>query len=173
MTTNNTGGTLLSYIDHFDRGPTWISLLFNHIDGDQRTFLLRKHHHNGCTPLHMARNVASARHLVEYGFDPSTSGFRSTWMCPSILFIRNNEGKTPLEQSAKCNKKKAKYLGSFESLSLVDPATMKLSAGEAGLNRFQRFLARRVYYTVLCKIPTGHDVALRVMACLCPADVMK
>ena len=63
------------------------------------------------------------------------------------------------------------YLASFESLPLVDPATMKLSAG---LDPFQRFLARRVYYIALCKIPTGPDVALRVMTFLRPAaGVMK
>jgi ankyrin repeat protein len=126
------------------------------------------------TLLHMAQNVALAKYLVEYGFDPSISGFQSTWMCPSILFLRDNEGNTPLEDCEKLKKKeKAKYLDSFESLSLVDPATMQLSTGEAGLDQFQRFLARRVYYIVLCKIPIGHDVALRVMAFLSPVDVMK
>ena len=150
-----------------------MSLLIDHIDGDPSMFQSEKDS-KGHTPLHMARNVASARCLVEYGFDPSISGFKSTWMCPSILFLRDNEVKTPLEHCEKWgNKEKANYLDSFESLSLVDPATMQLSAGEAGLNQFERFLARRVYYTVLCKIPIGHDVALRVMAFLCPVDVMK
>ena len=172
-TTNNHGRTVLHFILFFDGGPTWMSLLFDHIDGGP-SMLYSKKNSKGYTPLHIARNVASTRCLVEYGFDPSISGFQSTWMCPSILFLRDNRGKTPLEHCEKWkNKGKAKYLGSFESLSLVDPATMKLSAGEAGLNRFQRFLARRVYYTVLCKIPTGHGVALRVVAFLHPADVMK
>ena len=62
------------------------------------------------------------------------------------------------------------YLGSFESLPLVDLATMKLSQG---LNEFQRFLARRIYYTILCKLPSGPDFGRRIMAFLAPADVMK
>ena len=170
MTTNNTGGTLLHWILIHNFGQHWLNLWFNHIDGGLRTVLSMKDSH-GCTPLHMARNVASARRLAEYGFDPSTSVVQSTWMCPSILFIRDDFGKTPLEESEEWrNEEKAKYLASFESLPLVDPATMKLSAG---LDLFQRFLARRVYYTALCKIPTGHNVSLCIMAFLCPSDVMK
>jgi hypothetical protein len=53
----------------------------------------------------MAQNVASAKSLVEYGFDPSISRFQLTWMCPSILFLRDNEGNTPLEHCEKLKKK--------------------------------------------------------------------
>ena len=175
MTRDNDGKTVFYWVLLRDRGPAWMRLLFKHADGDDpRTLLSEKHSTNARTALHLARTVASARWLVEYGFDPLTSVVQSTWMCPSIFFLRDNEGNTPLEHCEKLKKKeKAKYLDSFESLSLVDPATMQLSTGEAGLDQFQRFLARRVYYIVLCKIPIGHDVALRVMAFLSPADVMK
>ena len=64
----------------------------------------------------------------------------------------------------------AKNLKSFECLPMVDPTTMKLSAG---LNEFQRSLARRIYSTTLCRLHPGRDVVLRVMAFLFPADVMK
>ena len=171
MTRDSNGGTLLHWILIHDRGPTWMRLLFHHINGDPRMVLSMKDF-DGSTPLHLAMRVDSARCLVENGFDPSSASvFQSTWMCPSVLFIPSNEGQTPLEESEEWrNKELAKYLASFESLSLVDPATMKLSAG---LDLFQRFLARRVYYTALCKIPTGHNVSLCIMAFLCPADVMK
>jgi ankyrin repeat protein len=163
---NNCGDTPLHKAARFNRVEMTRFLLDRGADLEARN-------KDGRTPLHMAQNVASAKSLVEYGFDPSISGFQPTWMCPSILFLRDNRGKTPLEHCEKWEKEKAKYFDSFESLPLVDPATMQLSAGEAGLDQFQRFLARRVYYIVLCKIPIGHDVALRVMAFLSPVDVMK
>ena len=126
----------------------------------------------GNTPLHLVGSIATAKCLIEYGFDPSTSGVQSTWMCPTLFSTRNNEGKMP----HKCAKKPllrealAKYLDSFESLPLVDLTTMKLSTD---MNDFQRFLARRIYYTTLCKISPGQHVAVLIMAFLSPADVMK
>ena len=149
MTRDNDGKTVFYWVLLRDRGPAWMRLLFKHADGDDpRTLLSEKHSTNARTALHLARTVASARWLVEYGFDPLTSVIQSTWMCPSILFIPNDEGKTPGDKSKKRGDqaKKAKYLDSFESLPLVNPATMKFSAG---LDPFQRFLARRVYYIAL------------------------
>jgi hypothetical protein len=81
-------------------------------------------------------------------------------MYPTRLSIRNEQGKTPCET----------YLASFEDLPLINLATMKLSPG---LNEFQRFLARRIHYTVLRKLPSGPAVAFRIMAFLCPSDAMK
>jgi hypothetical protein len=102
-------------------------------------------------------------------------------MCPTLLNIQNKQGKTPYEVAKQTSNKEvfltdeylgtSKYLDSFESLPLmVDLATMKLSPG---LNDFQRFLARRIYYTILCKLPSGPDFGRRIMAFLAPADLMK
>ena len=101
-------------------------------------------------------------------------------MCPTLLSIRNKKGRTPYDAVKQHYKKEVivthkyletcKYLYSFESLPLVDLATMKLSPG---LNEFQRFLARRIYYTILRKLPSGPDFGRRIMAFLAPADVMK
>ena len=119
----------------------------------------------GNTPRVGARSVDLAKGLVEYGFDSATSGVQSTWMSPT-LFVRNKDSKTTTINQR--NPVLAKYLDSFEFLPLVDQATMSMSPD---LNEFQRFLARRVYYTVLPKL--GRDIALLVMAFLSPADVMK
>ena len=126
----------------------------------------------GNTPLHLVGSIATAKCLIEYGFDPSTSGVQSTWMCPTLFSTRNNEGKMPHKCAKKplLRKALAKYLDSFESLPLVDLTTMKLSTD---MNDFQRFLARRIYYTTLCKISPGQHVAVLIMAFLSPADVMK
>ena len=126
----------------------------------------------GNTPLHLVGSIATAKCLIEYGFDPSTSGVQSTWMCPTLFSTRNNEGKMPHKCAKKplLRKALAKYLDSFESLPLVDLTTMKLSTD---MNDFQRFLARRIYYTTLRKLPPGQHVAVRIMAFLSPADVMK
>ena len=126
----------------------------------------------GNTPLHLVGSIATAKCLIEYGFDPSTSGVQSTWMCPTLFSTRNNEGKMPHKCAKKplLRKALAKYLDSFESLPLVDLTTMKLSTD---MNDFQRFLARRIYYTTLRKISPGRDVAVLIMAFLSPADVMK
>ena len=134
---------------------------------------------NGDTPLHQLRDVAFAKCLIEYSFDPPTSGVQSTWICPTLFSTRNTTGETPVEKAAMMTKNVTgyyrkhyaaveKYLDSYESLPLVDLSTMKYSPG---LNKFQRFLTRRIYYTTLPKL--GPDVALRVMAYLSPADVMK
>ena len=101
-------------------------------------------------------------------------------MCPTLLSIRNKQGKTPYEAVKQHYKKEVivthkyletfTYLDSFESLPLVDLATMKLSPG---LTEFQRFLTRRIYYTILRKLLSGSDFGRRIMAFLAPADVMK
>ena len=97
-------------------------------------------------------------------------------MCPTLLSIRNKAGDTPRKRAAKraaelrMTDAVYNYLDSFESLPLIDLTTMKLSRG---LNEFQRFLARRIYFTTLCKLSPVGDVALRVMAFLAPVDVMK
>ena len=127
----------------------------------------------GNTPLHLVGSIATAKCLIEYGFDPSTSGVQSTWMCPTLFSTRNNEGNTPHGECATkpvLREAVAKYLDSFESLPLVDLTTMKLSTD---MNDFQRFLARRIYYTTLRKISPGRDIAVLIMAFLSPADVMK
>ena len=160
------GDTVLHMIVLCNNGPTWINCLFDSVDIDPRTLFSMKNN-DGDTPLHYVTGVASAECLIEYGFDPSTSGLQSTWMCPTCLSIRNERGKTPCEMSAHGAKT---YLASFKDLPLINLATMKLSPG---LNEFQRFLARRIYYTVLRKLPPGPDVAFRIMAFFCPADAMK
>ena len=166
------GDTVLHLIVLLDHGPTWINYLFDTIDVDPRTLFSVKDD-DGDTPLHCLKSLASANCLVEYGFDSSTSGLQSTWMCPTLLSIRNKQGQTPYEEATTQKERRnvvEKYLDSFESLPLADLATMKLSPG---LNDFQRFLARRIYYTILCKLPSGPDLGRRIMAFLAPADVMK
>ena len=155
-------------------GPTWINCLLDTVDIDQKT-LFSIQNDVGNAALHLTKSAAWAACLVEYGFDSSTSVLQSTWMCPTLLSvllsIRNKANMTPFEVPMNKHGILAKvYLGSFESLPLVDLATMKLSPG---LNEFQRFLARRIYYTILCKLPSGPDFGRRIMAFLAPADVMK
>jgi ankyrin repeat protein len=164
------GRTVLHTIVLQDHPPAWVNLVFATTE-DARTLLSMKDH-NGDTPLHHAKSLVSAKALVEYGFDVATSGMESTWMCPSLLSVRNDRNRTPLERAAIYGRKEVeKYLNSFTSLPLVHLTTMKLSPG---MNEFQRFLARRVYFTTLCKLPLGNkDLALRVMAFLSPGDVMK
>jgi hypothetical protein len=180
-TRNSAGGSILHAIILNQLDPCWMYLLFD-AAGDERAWFLMKDMF-GNTPLHCTGSVAVAKHLVEYGFDPSAiQGVRSVWMCPTLFSSRNKKGKTPCEVAKDVQKSRidterkkkfkavAKYLDSFESLPLVDPTTMKLSAG---LNEFQRSLARRIYSTTLCRLHPGRDVVLRVMAFLFPADVMK
>ena len=173
------GLTVLHCIVMYDRGPTWLNCLFDAVDIDPRTLFSMKDN-DGDTPLHLLQSLTSAKFLVEYGYDSSTTGLQSTWMCPTLLSIRNKQGKTPYEAVKQSYKKEVivthmyletcKYLYSFESLPLVDLATMKLSPG---LNEFQRFLARRIYYAILCKLPSGPDFGRRIMAFLAPTDVMR
>ena len=166
----NTGRTVLHRIVLQGHPPAWAKLLFATRE-DARDFFSMKDNF-GDTPLHHAQSLASAKALVEYGFDVATSGVESTWICPSLLSVRNDQDETPPERAYIHGRKEVeKYLNSFESLPLVHLTTMKLSPG---MNEFQRFLARRVYFTTLCKLPLGNkDLALRVMAFLSPGDVMK
>ena len=165
------GHTVLHFIAAREHDPTWTTCLFDSVDIDPRTLCSMKNI-VGTMALHYSRSLASAKCLIEYGFDSSTSGLQSTWMCPTLLSIRNKHGKSPydLVKQEKIGVVVANYLESFESLPLVDLATMKLSPG---LNEFQCFLARRIYYTILCKLPSGPDFGRRIMAFLAPADVMK
>ena len=164
--------TVLHLIVIRDLGPTLLTCLSDPVHIDPRTLFSMKNE-EGDTSLHMVLSIATAKCLVEHGFDPSTSGVQSTWMCPTLFSTRNNEGNTPHGECATkpvLREAVAKYLDSFESLPLVDLTTMKLSTD---MNDFQRFLARRIYYTTLRKLPPGQHVAVRIMAFLSPADVMK
>ena len=169
------GLTVLHCIVMYDRGPTWLNCLFNAVDIDPRTLFSMKDN-DGDTPLHLLQSLTSAKVLVEYGYDSSTTGLQSTWMCPTILSTRNKQGQTPYQEVKQFYDETLKYLkvstylDYFESLPMVDLATMKLSPG---LNEFQRFLARRIYYTILRKLPSGPDFGRRIMAFLAPADVMR
>jgi hypothetical protein len=170
-TRDNNGRTVLHTIVRLGRGPRWVNRLFDAVDDDPNIWFSLKTNNQEDTPLHVVTTLASAKCLVEYGFDSSTSGVQSTWMCPTLLSIRNKEDVTPRERAAKLRRTDAaKYFDSFESFPLIDLTTMRLSRG---LNEFQRFLASRIYFTVLCKLSPGDDVALRVMAFLAPVDVMK
>lgn len=60
------------------------------------------------------------------------------------------------------------YLAPFEDLLPIDLTNMKLSVG---LNDFQRFLARRIYFATLSKLPVRDAIALRIMAFLSPTHV--
>lgn len=63
-----------------------------------------------------------------------------------------------------------KYLYSFEVTPLINLHTMKASPE---LNGFERFLAKRLYFTTLSKVFPSPDLAFRVMVFLSPADVMR
>ena len=169
------GDTVLHLIIGKVVDPTEVRSLFDSMTADPRPLVLTQDC-RGETPLHNVRMVAVAKCLIEYSFDPETSGVvQSTWMCPSVFSIRNNKGETSLDKATtrynrQHYKAVKKYLDSFESLPLVDAATMMFTTE---LNQFQRFLARRIYYTILRKLSLGSDIGLRVMAYLSPADVMK
>jgi hypothetical protein len=63
----------------------------------------------------------------------------------ALLLTRNHAGQTSLEEAAKHGRKEVKkLLDLFESVLLVGLSTMKLTTR---LHEFQRFLARRLYYT--------------------------
>ena len=167
---SNVGRTALHFlIVQAGRDKTCMKLLFE-ITDPAVLWLMKDN--SGNTPLYLSSTVASAKSSVEYGFDPSTSGVRKTWVCPTLLSIENDDCDTPpQETSTRLNRTAiVQYLDSFESVPLIDLGTMKSSPE---LNDFQRFLARRIYYMVLTNLPLGHDTALRVMAFLSPADVMK
>jgi hypothetical protein len=175
------GDTMLHLLILMNIDPTEVRSLFGSMSTDPRPlFSIRDT--RGDTPLHNAPHVALAKCLIEYSFDPETSGVQSTWICPSVLSIRNNKGETPLDKATtRCkhvflhthdgqhHKAVKEYLDSFES-PLVDVATMMFTTE---LNGFQRFLARRIYYTILRKLSLGTDIGRRVMTYLSPADVMK
>jgi hypothetical protein len=178
------GDTMLHLIICIGVDPTEVRTLFDSMSADPRP-LFSIRNNKGNTPLHHVRLVDLAKCLIECSFDPETSGVQSTWMCPSVFSIRNNKGETPLDKATRrwkhwphyliypdgLNYKAVKeYLDSFESLPLVDVATMMLTKE---LNQFQRFLARRIYYTILRKLSLGTDIGRRVMTYLSPADVMK
>ena len=169
--TNLEGMTMLHLIVQAGHDKTWMKPLFEITDP---AVLCSMKDNCGNTPLHLtplARTVDSVKSLVEYGFDPSTSGVRKTWVCLLVFSIENDNGDTPYKTAAKRSRTAiVQYLDSFESLPLIDLGAMKL---RPELNDFQRFLARRIYYMVLTNLPLEHDTALRVMAFLSPADVMK
>jgi len=167
--TNLEGMTMLHLIVQAGHDKTWMKPLFE-ITDPAVLWLMKDN--SGNTPLYLSSTVASAKSSVEYGFDPSTSGVRKTWMCPTLLSIENDDCDTPPQKTSTRLNRTAivQYLDSFESVALIDLGTMKSSPE---LNDFQRFLARRIYYMVLTNLSLGHDMALRVMAFLSPADVMK
>ena len=158
--------TMLRLIVLKDVDPAWVRSLFDSMSTDPRP-LLSIQDHSGGTSLHNVWCVALAKCLIEYSFDPETSGVQSTWMCPSIFSIRNIKGETPHDVVTRKGKEDSllgnhrqnykavkKVPDSFKSLPLIDAATMTFTTE---LNQFQRFLARRIYYTTLCKLPPGHS----------------
>ena len=171
---NNKGRTVLHQILYENHASFWIKRFFDTMrtmGTDPRT-LFWISGYRGDSPLHcLEEGVASAMCLVECGFDSTSCGVQSTWMCPTMFSIRNSRGETPYGSATEKGylPDVAKYLDSFESLPLINLASMKVNTE---LNEFQRFVARRIYYTTLCK-KLCPDVAFRVMAFLSPADVMK
>jgi len=65
------GDTVLQSILIEDRGPTWMTCLFDTVDIDPRTLLLMKDI-DGDTPVDYVLSLASTKFLVEFGFDSST-----------------------------------------------------------------------------------------------------
>ena len=61
--------------------------LLDSVDSDPRTLFSMKDSDG--------YSLASAKFLVKYGFESWTSGLQSTWMCPTLLSIWNEQGKTP------------------------------------------------------------------------------
>ena len=77
------GNTVLHLIVFLVNCPNWLHCLFDAVDIDPRTLFSVKNN-DGKIPLHWLKGLASAKCLVEYGYDSSTTGLQSTWMCPTL-----------------------------------------------------------------------------------------
>ena len=62
--------TVLHWIGMYNRGPTWMTCLFDAVDIDPRTLFSVKNIH-GDTPLHLLHSLPSTKCLVENRFDSS------------------------------------------------------------------------------------------------------
>ena len=62
--------TVLYWIGMYNRGPTWMTCLFDAVDIDPRTLFSVKNIH-GDTPLHLLHSLPSTKCLVENRFDSS------------------------------------------------------------------------------------------------------